>query len=159
MWRTDVWEATSRQTIVIPFIRFKRAQPVVRLRNLATGREIWVINVHNAPRGYQAQRNEDVRIEIAKIKQLRESGLPVFFVGDMNEKATVFCKVVGQTDLFSPMGGNAGPGWCNPPKTLMRIDWIFGSAGVRFDTFRMYDSELKRWTTDHRIPVSKISVP
>ncbi len=159
MWRKDTWVATSKQTIVIPFIRFRRAQPVVRLKNLETGREIWVINVHNAPRGYQSQRNEAVRIEIAKIKQLRESGLPVFFIGDMNEKKTVFCKVVGQTDLYTPMGGSAGPGGCYPPRTRMRIDWIFGSEDVRFDTFQMNRSALKRWTTDHLIPVAKISVP
>lgn len=158
MWRTDVWVATSRSTITIPFIKYQRAQPVVRLKNLATGRQIWVVNAHNAPRGYQSQRDTAVRIEIAKIKQLRATGLPVLFLGDLNEKKSVFCKVVGQTDLYSALGGKASGSSCSPPAG-MRIDWIFGSADVRFDSFRMDSSMLKRWVNDHKVPVASISVP
>ena len=159
MWRTDVWTATEKDTITIPFIRFQRAQPVVRLKNKETGREIWVINVHNAPRDYQAQRNKDVAIEVAKIQELRKTGLPVFLVGDMNEKATVFCKVLANTDLVSPLGGSATRDSCDPPPGRLRIDWIFGGADVAFDSFRMDMSPVKRWVNDHAVPVVSVTVP
>ena len=51
------------------------------------------MNAHNAPRNLQKQRNVAVKKEIAKIKKLRKNGAPVFFLGDLNEKKTVFCKV------------------------------------------------------------------
>jgi endonuclease/exonuclease/phosphatase family metal-dependent hydrolase len=159
IWRSSVWEATAKQTISIPFVKgSQRKQPVVRLKHRATGREIWVINVHNAPRDLQAERDEDVKIEIAKIKELRATGLPVFLVGDMNEKKTVFCKVVGQTDLVSPIGGSATTTTCNPP-TGMRVDWIFGSNDVTFDTFAMVRGPLVARSTDHHVPISKVTIP
>jgi len=158
IWRSSVWEATAKQTITIPFVKWQRKQPVVRLKHRATGRQIWVINVHNAPRDMQAQRDEAVKIEIAKIKELRATGLPVFLVGDMNEKKTVFCKVVGQTDLYSPMGGSVTDGTCNPPDG-MRIDWIFGSSDVTFDTFAMVRGPLVARSTDHHVPIAKVTIP
>jgi alpha-tubulin suppressor-like RCC1 family protein/endonuclease/exonuclease/phosphatase family metal-dependent hydrolase len=158
MWDKSVWKATKKDYIRIPFIRFKRAQPVVRLQHRATGRSIWVINAHNAPRNLQSQRNEAVRKEIAKIKKLRRSGTPVFFVGDLNEKERVFCKVVGKTDLYSPLGGRVSKSGCTPPKG-MRVDWMFGSKDVRFKDFSMYVSPLKRWVNDHMVPVSTVRVP
>jgi endonuclease/exonuclease/phosphatase family metal-dependent hydrolase len=159
MWRTDTWTATVKDTIVIPFIKFQRAQPVVKLENKATGRSIWVINVHNAPRDYQSQRNQALKLEVAKIKELRKTGLPVFLVGDFNEKNNAFCKVVGQTDLTTPMGGSATKDSCDPPGRLMRIDWIFGGADIAFDDFAMNRSPLKMWTNDHLIPVASVTVP
>lgn len=158
IWRKSMWKATKKTTITIPFIKYQRAQPVVRLQHRATGRQIWVINAHNAPRSLQSQRNEAVRKEIAKIKDLRESGTPVFFMGDLNEREKVFCKVVGQTDLSSPLGGRVTKDGCKPPKN-MRIDWLFGSKDVEFDGFSMYLSPLKRWVNDHMVPVSTVRVP
>jgi endonuclease/exonuclease/phosphatase family metal-dependent hydrolase len=160
LWDTRVWQAVETQSISIPFITGERPQPVVRLRNYASGQEIWVINAHNAPAELQGQRNLAVRREIAKIKELRATGLPVFFLGDLNEKATVFCKVVGQTDLISPLGGSAGPGSCTLPSARMRVDWLFVPNDVTLDSFAMYQSNLKRWATDHvTIPSAEITLP
>ncbi|HQR26626.1 MAG TPA: endonuclease/exonuclease/phosphatase family protein [Nocardioides sp.] len=160
LWDKSVWQATDKQTISIPFITGQRPQPVVRLRHLATGREIWVLNVHNAPAELQGQRNVAVSREIAKILELRATGLPVFLLGDMNEKTTVFCKVVGQTDLISPLGGSAGPSGCKPPTARMRVDWLFLSEDVTVDSFAMYQSPLKSWSTDHvTIPVAGVTLP
>ena len=159
LWRSDVWKATQKDTITIPFIRFQRAQPVVKLQNVQTGRSIWVMNVHNAPRDYQKQRNQALAIEIAKIKELRDTGLPVFIVGDFNEKTNAFCKIVGKTDLHTPMGGTANRHSCDPPARQMRIDWIFGGADVSFDQFSMDRSPLKRWVNDHLVPVASVTIP
>ena len=160
MWRTDTWKAVERRTITIPFIRFQRAQPVVRLRNLATGREIWVMNVHNAPRDYQGQRDTAVAKEIATIKELGADGTPVFLVGDMNEKERVFCKVLTKTDLTSPMGGGVNAnGACQVPSGRLRIDWIFGGPNAAWSDYRMDLSPLKRWVNDHGVPVTTVTLP
>lgn len=157
-WRRSVWELRAKRHITIPFIDWQRHQPVVRLRHRATGREIWVINVHNAPRDLQAQRDAAVRIEIATIKELRKSGLPVFFIGDMNEKARVFCKVLGETDLRSPLGGSHDGTRCTLPTAPMRVDWIFGSPEARFDTYAADRSALVTRTTDHAVLLSTVTV-
>lgn len=159
MWRTDTWTATAERTITIPFIRFKRANPVVRLQNNETGRSIWVINVHNAPRDYQAQRDQAVKQEIATIQDLRASGLPVFLLGDMNEKERVFCKVVGQTDLTSPRGGSVSGSRCEPPSGFLRVDWIFGGPDASWSDFVQDQSPLKRWINDHVVPVTTVTLP
>lgn len=159
LWRTDVWKAVQKDTITIPFIKYQRQQPVVKLQNLQTGRSIWVISVHNAPRDFQKQRDQALNTEIRKIKELRDTGLPVFIVGDFNEKQHAFCEVVGRTDLRTPMGGSASKSSCSPPDRLMRVDWIFGGADVAFDTFTMDRSPLKRWVNDHAIPVSSVTIP
>src|SRR4029453_9953921 len=93
--------------------------PPPRLGKKATGQEIWVINVHNAPQDNQEMRDAAVKVEVQKIQELSADGIPVFFTGDMNEGKTVLCKVLGQTDLYSPRGGTySGPypgGTCTPP--------------------------------------------
>ncbi|GAB3787640.1 RCC1 domain-containing protein [Nocardioides pacificus] len=159
LWRTSVWEATAKRTLKIPFIQGERPMPVVRLRHRATGKQIWVINAHNAPRDLQKQRNIAVRREIALIKELRATKLPVFFIGDLNEKKTVFCKVVTQTDLISPMGGSGAGGTCTLPKQRMRIDWIFGPPNVSYAGFQMSRATLVRRSTDHAVPVVRVTLP
>ncbi|HYH35006.1 MAG TPA: endonuclease/exonuclease/phosphatase family protein [Nocardioides sp.] len=155
LWRTSVWEALEKDTITIPFIDWERKAPVVRLRHRGTGQQIWVINVHNAPRDLQAQRDRAVRIETEKVRELRRSGLPVFLVGDMNEKQRVFCSVLERTDLDSPMGGSFQDGTCRPPRE-MRIDWIFGSPEAEWSDFSFHVSPLKTWVNDHRIAVTTV---
>ena len=49
MWRSAVWTPTFQGSITIPFMGTTRPQPVVRLQHIATGREIYVMNVHNSP--------------------------------------------------------------------------------------------------------------
>lgn len=158
LWRTSVWEAVEKDTITIPFIDWQRKAPVVRLRHQVTGQQIWVINVHNAPRELQGQRDQAVRIETDKIRELRRSGLPVFLTGDMNEKQRVFCSVLSRTDLDSPAGGSYADGTCRPPRD-MRIDWIFGSPEAEWSDFSYHVSPLKTWVNDHRIAVSTVSLP
>lgn len=158
LWRTSVWEAMEKETLAIPFIDWTRKAPVVRLRHRVTGRQIWVINVHNAPRDLQGQRDRAVRIETNKVRELRESGLPVFLLGDMNEKQRVFCAVLSRTDLVSPAGGSFEDGTCRPPRE-MRIDWIFGSPEAQWSDFSYHMSPLKMWVNDHRVAVTTVALP
>lgn len=158
-WRTDQWEAVEKTTIRTQFINRQLARPVVKLRNRATGKEIWILNVHNAPWEYQAKRNAAVKVEIAKIQELEATGLPVFFLGDMNEKRTIVCKVLGQTGLVSPGGGRVDSrGACVTPK-VMRVDWIFGSATATYTGFTYSKHPMARLVTDHWVPVVRATIP
>jgi alpha-tubulin suppressor-like RCC1 family protein/endonuclease/exonuclease/phosphatase family metal-dependent hydrolase len=159
LWKKSVWEATQTEVIKTQFIRRDLPRPVVKLRNRATGREIWVMNVHNAPWEYQAKRNAAAKEEIAKLQELEATGLPVFFIGDMNEKQTIFCKVLRDTQLVSPLGGSYRKGTCTPPKGVLRVDWIFGSKSVGFEGYRTSRDTLVRLSTDHWVPVVRVNVP
>lgn len=157
VWRKSMFTAVEKRTVVIPFMGQQRPQPYVRLKHNETGREFWVMNVHNAPRTRDAERQRALNIEIPVLAQLRATGLPVFFMGDMNEKTDVFCQVTGRTDLYTPLGGQNN-GSCNPPKG-MRVDWVFGSPDVRFDSFVMEKSATIRRITDHHVLISRVTIP
>ena len=154
-WNTQRFTATAKDVITIPFVGQQRQMPVVRLKEKVTGREFWVINVHNAPQDRQRERDAAMAIELAKIKELEKTGLPVFFGGDLNEKANAVCKVTSQTSLVaaSPMGNYEGcGGWSG-----MRIDWIFGSK-VTFSGYVQDRSALVGRVTDHAVIVAKATV-
>ena len=87
----------------IPFITQTRHMPLVQLEHRATGRRIWVMNIHNAPQNYQQQRNEAVRRESAAPRDPREP--PIFLVGDFNERERAFCEITGELGLVAPRGG------------------------------------------------------
>lgn len=158
-WRADQWEAVEKTTIRTQFINRQLARPVVRLRHRVTGREMYVINVHNAPWQYQAKRNAAVKIQLAKIQELEATGLPVFFIGDMNEKRTIVCKVLNQTGLVSPGGGRlAADGSCVTPK-VMRVDWVFGPATATYTGFTHSRHSMVRLVTDHWVPVVRATIP
>jgi alpha-tubulin suppressor-like RCC1 family protein len=88
-WRTSVWELVEATTMMNQFISKELPRPIVKLRHKVTGKEIYVINVHNAPWDYQFKRNKATNVQIAKINELRATGTPVFYVGDMNEKREI----------------------------------------------------------------------
>ena len=134
-WRTSVWELVEATTMMNQFISKELPRPIVKLRHKVTGKEIYVINVHNAPWDYQFKRNKATNVQIAKINELRATGTPVFYIGDMNEKREILCKVLGKTDLVSPFGGayDDATGKCtNPPQPdARRLDLRFAGGDVR----------------------------
>lgn len=154
-WSTSRFTAVDKDYFAIPFVGQQRLMPVVRLKESATGRQFYVINVHNAPEGRQAERDAAMRIEIGVINDLRKTGLPVFFVGDLNEKENALCKITAQTDLQAagPSGNIDG---CDPWRG-MRLDWIFG-ARARFTGYVQDRSPLVRRTTDHAVVVARATV-
>lgn len=160
LWDKTQWEATRRATITTQFIRRKLKRPVVRLKHIATGRQIWVMGVHNAPWDYQTKRNQAVRVQLEKLQELEATGLPVFYVGDMNEKMTILCKVLRATDMVSPIGGKiTSEGECVKPRQTMRVDWIFGSKTVGWSRFENSRAPLVRLSTDHWVPVVDVQLP
>jgi alpha-tubulin suppressor-like RCC1 family protein/endonuclease/exonuclease/phosphatase family metal-dependent hydrolase len=161
MWRKSVWEATEETTISTQFITKTLARPVLKLRHRVTGKEIYVMNVHNAPWEYQRKRDRATRVQIAKLQELEATGLPVFFIGDMNEKRTLLCKVLEKTDLVSVAGGayDDATGRCTNPPQRMRVDWIFGSPQATYSGFEMNRHPLLTLTTDHSMALVGVRLP
>lgn len=160
-WRTSVWEAVEKTTLTTQFISKELPRPVVKLRHRVTGKEIWVMNVHNAPWEYQFKRDRATNVQIDMLNQLRATGLPVFFIGDMNEKRTLMCKVLSKTDLVSPFGGSydAASGRCTNPPSRMRVDWIFGSPDATFSNFEYTRPPLLSLVTDHNMALVDVRLP
>ena len=67
------------------------------MRDEATGRGFFVINVHNSPANQEADRDSATRREIRLFNQLRERNGPVLILGDANERREWFCKVARRT--------------------------------------------------------------
>jgi endonuclease/exonuclease/phosphatase family metal-dependent hydrolase len=152
-WDNAQWEYVDSRVIDIPFQGRTRPNPMVRLRNLATGTDVWVLNVHNVSKpipSRQVQRNEAVRLELEQIAAERADGVPVVFLGDMNEREVVFCKVTGQTDLAAVTGGSNSGGRCTPPRS-MHLDWIFASPELRVDDAGFIGTPLVNRITDHHV--------
>jgi alpha-tubulin suppressor-like RCC1 family protein len=159
MWDRRMFEAVERRVIHTQFISKRLPRPVVRLRHRATGREFWVMNVHNAPWSYQAKRDAAVKQQLTEIRRLERTGLPVYYVGDMNEKRTIVCKVLRGTRLESPAGGRlTADGRCVTPR-VMRVDWIFGSRRTQWQNFHYAKPPVVRLTTDHWVPMTVVRVP
>ncbi|WP_372733806.1 hypothetical protein [Nocardioides sp.] len=159
VWDAQRFTLVKARSVKTRFIRRTLKRPFVRLRDNASGREFWVMNVHNAPWQYQTLRNKATKVQIAKIQKLETKGLPVFYVGDFNEKKTILCKVLRKTGLVSASGGRlTGKGECKTPR-LMRVDWIFGSKSVTWSRFGFTKPPLARLSTDHWVPVVDVAVP
>ncbi len=159
IWDTTDFEALETRTIRTQFIARVLPRPIVKLRQLSTGKEFYVMGVHNAPNDYQAKRDKATNKQLAEIQKLQETGLPVFYVGDMNEKKTILCKTMERTGLVSASGGRLKPnGTCVTPK-LMRVDWIFGPAQTQWGGFEFSKPPLARLSTDHWVPVVDVVVP
>ncbi len=161
MWDTSQWEFVSAKDIMVPVIGTMRPNPMVRLRSKLTGRNIWVFNVHNSSKNTperQRERNAAVKIEIAKILAQRKRNIPVVFLGDMNERKVVFCKVVRQTDLRSVTGGYATRKKCVPPR-VMHLDWIFVSREFKVHSAAFERTPRVARITDHSVLTSTTSIP
>ena len=157
-WQRRVWRLVKSDLVPIPFITQTRHMPLVQLEHRATGRRIWVMNIHNAPQNYQQQRNEAVRREIRRLREIRGSQ-PIFLVGDFNERERAFCEITGKLGLVAPRGGSYEDGECRPPSGQLRVDWIYGSKGVEFARYREDRSPLVTLMTDHAVLRTRVRVP
>lgn len=164
-WRQDTWALVDAESIAIPYFHGQRIRmPYVLLRNLATGREVWFINVHNpatTPRWGNNERWRDAAtaLEISLVNRLQaQTGQPVVLTGDFNERDEVFCKVTGQAAVVAANGGEAGEARCITPPS-MDVDWIFGSDYLTFSGFVSQRRGLVQRTSDHPMVYSRVSVP
>lgn len=158
-WRKDKWELVRPGSIEIPYFNgAKHKMPVILLRNRETGQEAYFANFHNPADTHRFHNQEKWRdkattAEIELVNRLRrESGLPVFVTGDMNEREEYFQRMTGETSMVAANGSKG-----RPPKQ-MGIDWIFGSSDVTFSGFKRDRSALVKQTSDHPMILSKARI-
>lgn len=154
-WRRDSWVAVDKRTIRIPYFNGgAREMPVVRLRNIHTGIEAWFTNFHNPAETSRFHHQGRFRVrathvESALVNRLMATGLPVFLTGDMNERASYFCRLTAHAPMVAARGGTNNGG-CRPGRPRA-VDWIFGSQGVQFTHYDEDRSPLVDHTTDHPV--------
>jgi endonuclease/exonuclease/phosphatase family metal-dependent hydrolase len=153
--RQPSWSVTWEGSISIPFMDGWRRQPVLRIQEHATGREIYFLNVHFSPGGRQVQRAKAMDILVAEVKTLAKDGLPMLVTGDFNARDWTFCQITTRTHLRAAQGGSTGTP-CRPP-AVRRIDWIFGSGGS-FSHWTLLKTPEVELTTDHSIQDALFSI-
>jgi len=153
IWRNSTMEFVSADYIRVPYFEGWRNMPVVLLRDRATGRTAYFINVHNPASGVgygdqAAHRAQAIAIERQKIIDLRATGRPVFLTGDFNDKAPAFCGITAAMLTITP---DSIPSMtCAPPPSL-GIDWVFAAGQTRFTRWARDWKPKNMRLTDHPI--------
>ena len=162
-WRTDVWRLVEANSIAIPYFGGDLIRrPVIKLENIESGREVWFFNTHNPAstpnHGNNARwRGVAVSIEIRLANELAADGTPVVFTGDYNDRAEVFCPIVGGTDWWPPTAaattaaatpptawtstGSSARAWSSPTSSAPARASSAGSATTRSSTREGYIPE------------------
>jgi murein DD-endopeptidase MepM/ murein hydrolase activator NlpD len=154
IWRNATMEYVEGTWIDVPYFEGTRHMPVVQLRERATGRTAWFINVHNPATlkkygNMAARRAQAIAIEKAKVVELRgQGGRPVFLTGDFNDKKPAFCPLTADKLMISP---DSIPSYtCAPPPSL-GIDWVFAAGQARFTRYARDWKPKNLRLTDHPI--------
>jgi hypothetical protein len=162
-WRADTWRLVSTSWLKLPYFHGDELRmPLVLLQHLGTGQQVYFMNFQNPAdvRGNAEKwRLIGQRRQSNLVNKLRDmSGLPVFWLGDMNSRDQVFCRVTRLTAMVSASGGSRTPTSCSAPRPS-QIDYIFGSAGTTFTGYLADRSEKVRRTSDHPMIVANATVP
>lgn len=131
LWDPGMFELVSGSQFTIPFMGRPRPQPIVRLRHLATGRELYVVNTHpSAGDGqYAAERASGQNSLVSVVNGLEAEGLPILVTGDMNDREAFYCSVMPRTGMVASNGGSYAGG-CQPPPSPLPVDWVVGSGAT-----------------------------
>lgn len=156
LWRRSTMELVRGETFDIPYFYGNiRRVPAVLLRERATGRTAWFLNVHNPAdvRGDAAKyRAQALAIEKQKIINLRASGRPVFITGDFNDRQAAFCPLTADKLMISP---NSVPSTtCAYPRESS-IDWIFAAGQTRFSSFARDKAAQTAGVSDHPMIIAR----
>ena len=95
----------------------------------------------------EGERDAATTVEIALIKQLHATGLPVIITGDMNEHEEFFCRAATEARMVAANGGS-GVGGCQLPPPPRRVDWIMGTTDVSFSGY-VQDGASRAAASDH----------
>lgn len=151
-WRTDVWELVTADSIGIPYFGGQIIRrPVVKLKNIESGREVWFFNTHNPAstpnHGNNARwRAAAIALEVDLANELGADGTPVVFTGDYNDRDAAYCPLTAATDLEAANGGSNDGSCVMPPSP--DVDWIFGS-GIDFSGFVSASQGIEGRVSDH----------
>ena len=162
-WRQDKFQLIASTWLKVPYFHGDLLRmPVVLLRSLETGQQMYFMNFQNPAdvRGNARKwRSQGQRLQADLVNMLRaQTALPVFWLGDMNARRQVFCRVTRLTGMVSASGGTRTPTQCLPSSPLW-VDWIFGSAGTLFTGYLADRSPKVRRATDHPMIVATATVP
>lgn len=159
LYDTSRFEFVSGTSFPVVFESRARPQTVLRLRDRATGREMYFVNMHVSA-GNDAR---DTASRIAghltgaeQVNRLMATGLPVFLTGDMNDRAEFFCRVLPRTGMVAAVGGSIANG-CAPPGR-MPVDWVVGSPDVTFSGYRLDESPVNRRISDHFLVSARATI-
>ena len=163
-WRTDTFDLVWASTVKIPYFNGSlRSMPVVLLREKSTGMLAYFANVHNPAdtatyRNQAVYRAEATRMEIALQNQLAPTGIPRFLTGDMNERASYFCRVTAEAPLKAARPTST---WINglcSAGSPRAVDWIFSSTEVPWSSYIEDRSALVAKTTDHPMIIGDATI-
>jgi len=156
-WNLAEWNFVQGHFVKIPYFDgIEWDMPVVLLQNLQTGQLAYFANFHNPAtnrkhRNSTPHRREAERRQVALANALYATGLPVFFTGDMNERARYFCQMAGGAPMKAANGGKYTKRLgCVPPPKPMPVNWIMaGKKRGQFSGYVRDDSRLVNRITDH----------
>jgi exonuclease III len=152
-YRSDTFRKVGEKSLTIPYFNGqKRTMPAVQLQNKQTGTTMWVVNIHNPAdtARFHKQgrfRAEALRRERAFIEQLKQSGMPVFIVGDFNDNTNPK-QTLTAGKLMTSAAGNKRSG----------IDQIFGSTGVSFSGWGSDRAPTRAQVSDHPIVTADVAI-
>ena len=159
-WRTSKFEFVTAATLPVPYLGgTPTPMPIVLLKSITTGQEMVFISVHNPAdaRGpAQHWRNAAVAQELEYLRYLRSTPRPVpmFLLGDMNDRERFFCPITATGDMHSASGGSNVNGTCvHPP--YRGVNWVTGSTGVTFSRFLVNTSPVTRRLSDHPLVIAQ----
>ena len=143
------FEFVSGSYFTIHFMHANRPQTILRLRDKATGREFYVLNMHASAGegGYAVTRRAGHYTAAATVNRLKSEGIPIFLTGDMNDRAEFFCRVAPATGMVAAIGGSIAGG-CHPAGALA-VDWVLGWNNVSFSGYIEDRSTLGRVSDHH----------
>ncbi len=158
LWRQATFGFVQGGTFKVPYFSGNlRNMPWVLLREKATGKTAYFINVHNPAtlpdRGDQSQwRAAAIAAERALVTKLKATGVPVFLTGDFNDKEKAVCPLTGDGLMVSASGGGGTP--CVLPYQI-GIDWIFGAGNMAFSTYIKDKSTQEMLLSDHPMIIAR----
>jgi endonuclease/exonuclease/phosphatase family metal-dependent hydrolase len=154
-WRHNQWRLVRARSIPIPYFHGNpRPMPVLLLRHTSTGAMAWFASFHNPAslpwlEPQRRWREQALRRQAALVQRLHhDHPYPVLVTGDMNDHRAYYCPFTRATGMVAAAGGTTTRARCTPPRRA-RIDWIFGSPGVRFHRYTTVTGPLARRTSDH----------
>jgi endonuclease/exonuclease/phosphatase family metal-dependent hydrolase len=147
MWRESMFELVDTGSVPYVFASQSIPLPWVRLRDREHGGEFYVITTHNSAGGLEGERDAATTVEIALIKELHATGLPVLITGDMNEHEEFFCRAATEAQMVAANGGS-GVGGCQLPPPPRRVDWIMATTDVSFSGY-VQDGASRAAASDH----------
>jgi hypothetical protein len=159
LYDPDKFEFVSGTSFTIRFMNADRPQTVLKLRDRASGREMYFVNMHaSAGEGqYAVSRRAGHFAAIDQVNRLKQEGLPVFLTGDMNDREEFYCRVVPPTGLVAAVGGNVSGG-CHPAPRLA-VDWVLGTPEVTFSRYWEDRSPVFRKVSDHFFISAVATIP